>query len=329
MAVSYQSPLITYNMNTALGAHQAMLALHAHLTKVGLSRATTGADYNVAGDETQIPTTYPNVSNWLAYHFTDPAQSSFPITVWFRIVRGKWSGSTSSSEAYGFQSRISEGLFGGAPLGAVLENFDGVANNTGGGTSPYPSTYSNSNGDFIRYSGSALTILFGVYQWQHSFGPGNTLIEMHLERRYSVVDGAVGRGFCGWFSTGGPGQSGMPMWASAGVSLSAHPQSRSLYFVSSSDVTNIFMADAYARCVASPLILTGGAAVVAPVPFLDQNARPTVASKLFTAARSVFTQRQPVTLDFSGTDKVYLPYNPGPNPNNVFPSSLTFLFEWE
>lgn len=120
---------VQYNMRTAEGAHAAMLALHAHLLKVGLSRTTTGTDYDVDGTSSQIPTTRFGTSAWLAYNFTDAAQSTFPITVWFRVVLGQSGVQNVGYESYIFQYRISEGQSSGTPLGAVWECFGGTTSN--------------------------------------------------------------------------------------------------------------------------------------------------------------------------------------------------------
>ena len=327
MAVSASPVPVSYNMNTQLGAHQAMLALHGHLSKVGLSRATTGSDYNVVGDETQIPTTLFATSGWLAYNFTDAAQGSFPLTVWFRIIRSYWGGSAVGSQAWGFQVRVSEGQSGGAPLGANLENFDGVSNNAPGATGNYPQTFAGSDGDFVRYSGNALTVLFGLGMWSNVYGHGSALVELHIERRYSAVDGAVGRGFCGWFAPGGPGQTGFPMWAYSGVTYDPDPGQRGSYIVSSGDSANIFMVDTWVRPTTPQLVLSAGAAVVMPVLFLDQDTRPVAAGKMFTAPYSAFVQRQPISLDFSGATKKYFPHRP--RSGGIRGTSFTYLFEWE
>lgn len=327
MAISTLPLPVSYNLNTALGAHQAMLALHGHLMKVGLSRATTGTDYDVLGDETQIPTTLFDTSGWLAYNFTDAAQSDFPITVWFRIIRSYWAGSATGSQAWGFQVRVSEGQAGGAPLGANLEIFDGVSNNNPSNGNTYPQYFYGSQGDFVRYSENALTVLFGLGMWSNAFGYGCALVELHIERRYSAVDGSVGRGFCGWFAPGGPGQTGFPMWAYSGATYPPDPGLRGSCIVSSGDSTNIFMVDTWTRPTTPQLMLSAGAAVVMPVLFLDQDTRPVAAGKMFTAPYSAFTQRQATSLDFSGATKKYFPHRP--QSGNIRGSSFTYLFEWE
>lgn len=329
MAISVLSNPVNYNMTTQLGAHQAMLALHAHMTKIGLTQATTGSDYNLAGDETQISTSLATPTGWLAYNFTDAPQSSYPITVWFRLVRGRFGGNTVGSETYCFQYRVSEGLSSGAPLGANLETFDGLGSQPGGANT-YAQTYTTSMGDYFRYDGNSLTILMAVNGWNSGYNQYRaSLLEMHIERRYSIVDGSVGRGFCGWFAQGGPTISSPPQWVTGGISnaYSSDTKLRVTAYVSSSDGNNIFFTDAYARPSTSVLISTGGSAVVAPVFFLDQDTKPTVAAKLFTAPYANFTQMQVVSLDFSGATKKYFAYRP--ITSNLANSVFTYLIEWE
>lgn len=329
MAISTLSSPVNYNMATQLGAHTAMLALHGHLSKIGLSRVMTGDDYDLGGDETQISTTYLATTSWLAYNFTDAEQSNYPITVWFRIVRGRFGGNTAGSETYAFQYRVSEGVSAGAPLGANFETFDGIASTPGGGTT-YASSYSGSWGDYFRYDGNSLTIIMAANGWYNAYNSyRSSLLEMHIERRYSILDGSVGRGFCGWFSPGGPTIAPPPQWATGGISYggNANTTARATAYVSSSDTNNIFFTDAYSRPTTASLTTTGGAAVVMPVMFLDQNTKPTTAMKLFTAPLASFTHLSVVTLDFSGEDKKYFVYRPVTS--DIGASIFAYLIEWE
>lgn len=329
MAISTLVNPVNYNLNTALGAHNLMLAIHSHMTKVGLSRVMTGTDYNLAGDETQLSSTFGDTSGWLAYNFTDAAQSNYPLTIWFRIVRGQWLTSATSGALWGPQYRVTEGISGGAPLGANFENYDGV--NGVGTSAAYVHTFSGSLGDFVRYDGNSLTVLIGLHGWYASYSgtPRTSIIELHMERRYSAINGELGGGWCGWFSPGGPGQPPPPHWVTGGVNWASlnDPKTRPVTYVSSQNGANIFFRDGQARSTSPPLLTTGGAAVIAPVMFLDQASRPTLAAKVFTGPYSVLPNLSVTYMDFTGVDKKYLAYRP--QDNTMADGAISFLFEWE
>lgn len=327
MAVSVLSNPVDYNMTTAEGAHAYMLALHGHLTKVGLARVMTGDDYDLNGDGTQLPTTFTETSGWLAYNFTDVVQGSYPITVWFRLVRGRWAGTT-TGDAWGTQYRVSEGVVGGVPQGANFETFDGATGQYS--TSTYACSFNSALGDFVRYDGNSLTVLLGVNGWTVNYSSHRTsLLELHIERRYSATTGEVERGFTGWVTPGGPTIAAPPQWISAGISYASNtnPTSRPTVFVASEESANNLFTTAHSRPTDSVMTLTGGAAVVAPIWTLDAVNRPTVFGKLYTGVYAVMPNLSVLALDFTGVEKKYLSYRPVTS--NMAGSVFTFLFEWE
>lgn len=327
MAVSTLSYPINYNIVGALGAHNFMLALHAHMEKVGLSRVSTGADYNVAGDETQLTATDGAYSGWLAYNFTDPAQSAYPITIWIRLQYGWYGSQHTSSRTFCVQVRVSEGVsIGGAPLGANLEAF---CNNLTALAANNPPQFNTSLGDYVRYSGDALTLIMGMNGFKVGFGSARgSLIELHIERRYSVTTFEVQRGFSGWVQTP-PGCVAPPQWVAGGISWSETAQIGGAVtsYVSSTEAGHWFFTRAYERPTHALLRENAGAGVVAPIHTLDGLGRTTTFGKLFTAPKSLFPSGGIFTLDFAGQERPYLACNP--SSTEMYSSLFCHLFEWE
>lgn len=327
MAISVGSPF-NYDLSTTAGAHAFLIALDSRLIAVGLTRATTGSDYNVAGADTQIPTTALGVSDWLAYDFTDTANATYPITVWFRIVYGYTSSSYSTSLRYVVQYRVSEGQTSGTANGADLQCYDGI--NTPASMTTQSTTYSGSIGDFVRYDGNSLTVLMGAAQVTVGYsGHTSSILELHIERRYSTSTGLVEAGFTGWVPYAAPAVRSPAQYVSGGISVvgSTNPSSRVTSYVSSASPSNVFYTDAYTRPTAAELQTSGGAAIAAPVFFMDATHRPTPAMKLFTVPLASFTQGVVYTMDFTGTAKPYLVYRP--YSSNIKASSFAYAIEWE
>lgn len=331
MAVSVLSNPVNYQMRTKLGAHQFMLALHDHLTKVGLARTLTGDDYDVDGDETQLSdAAFGDVSNWLAYNFTDGAQSMYPITVWFRLVWAVPTTSASAPNAPYFcpQYRISEGVSSGLPLGANFEMFSSGPPNYSGALT---TNFTGSLGDYVRYDGNSLTVLMAPYGIVSSYNNyRGALIDLHIERRYRPSDGAVGRGVIAWAQPGSPHLDAPPQYAAAFGAMWAattNPLQRAMLTLSTAEGNNLFIRDPHTRCDEAILNNSGGSATVAPIVALDHEGSPTVFGKFFTAPANAFTNLRTTQLDFTGELKTYLAYRPATC--TVGASNFTFLIEWE
>lgn len=328
MAISVGAPY-NYSLDSQAGAHAFMQALNTRLLAVGLIRATTGSDYDVNGAATQMPTTALATSAWMAYDFTDAVQSTFPITVWFRMVYGYTCSTASTSLRYVVQYRVSEGQSSGAALGADLQCYTGVGTTAAGGAA-YGTTYANSIGDFVRYDGNSLTVIMGANGITAAYNSHNSsLLELHIERRYSVSTGLVGRGFTGWVPACDPGVSSPAQYAAGGYSFAGgtNPSLRTTPYVSSNEGANIFYTEAYMRSTSTALLTSSGAALAAPVLFMDPAHRPTPAMKLFTVPIASFTQGIVYTMDFLGDERPYLIYRP--YSTSLKASVLAYAIEWE
>jgi len=327
MAISTR-PTYNYDLSTASGAHDFFVALDGHLTAVGLTQGTTGADYNVAGTSSQMPTVALSTSPWLVYDFTDTANATHPITVWFRMVYGYTTSSDSSVLRYVLQYRVSEGQSSGTALGNDLQCYDGIASPVDSGNS-YSTSYTGALGDFVRYDGNSLTVIMGAGGVYSNYNSHRTsLCEMHIERRYTVATGLVGAGFTGFVPPSAVNVSSPPQYATGGYSFpgSANPNAKATPYVSSG-APNVFFASAETRPTTTPLLVAAGAAVVAPVFFMDPAHRPTPAMKMFTVPLASFTQGSVTTMDFSGVSKPYLIYQP--YSTNIKSGPLAFAIEWE
>lgn len=328
MAISVGAPY-NYSLDTQAGAHAFMQALNTRLLAVGLSRATTGTDYDVNGAATQMPTTALATSAWMAYDFTDSAQSTFPITVWFRMVYGYTCSTASTSLRYVVQYRITEGQTSGVAAGADLQCYTGVSATAGGATA-YNTGYTGSIGDFVRYDGNSLTVIMGANGIVVAYNShASSLLELHIERRYSVSTGLVGRGFTGWVPVCDPAVSSPTQYTVGGYSFagSTSPVNRATPYVSSGVSTNLFYTEAYARSTSTALLNSSGAALAAPVMFMDPTHRPTPAMKLFTVPLASFTQGNVYTMDFLGDERPYLVYRP--YSTSICASVLAYAIEWE
>lgn len=329
MAISVRAPY-NYPMATAADAHAFFLALDGHLTTVGLTQGTTGSDYNVAGSSSQMPTTALGTSPWLVYAFTDTANATYPITVWFRMVFGYTGSSGAPSLRYVLQYRITEGQSGGTPgAGADFQCYDGIST-PANGASATTSTYSGSIGDFVRYDGNSLTIIMGAGGLTSSYNGHNTsLVELHIERRYSVSTGLVGAGFTGWVPYGTPAVLSPPQYVAGSITYGGdiNPLTRGAIYVSSGSPSNEFYLDGHTRPLHTKLLTSSGSAIAAPVFFMDPTHRPTPAQKLFTVPFASFTQGGVYTLDFLGVARPYLIYRPYTSALKA--STLAFAIEWE
>lgn len=161
-----------------------MQALHGYMLEVGLDQVPLANGYDVEGDESQIPEAHNSASPWMAFAFSDPAQSTHPIYISFRIMCGSI-GTTRTDTNYWRrfpQYRVSTDI--DPDTGAASENVL-LSPGVGGSSYNYGNSFNNSanKGDFIRYTGDALTILFGVGAMRSSYLGDRDLILLHVERQ--------------------------------------------------------------------------------------------------------------------------------------------------
>ena len=329
MAVSTAPSGTNYNMATAAGAHAFFLALHNHMVAVGLTQGTTGSDYNVAGTDAQMPTVVLSTSPWLVYDFTDAANATYPITVWFRMVYGYTISTDAGKLRYVLQYRVSEGQSGGVALGDDLQCYTGIGSPAGGSSTSYNTTYSGSIGDFVRYDGNSLTVILGGGGISVSYNSHNSsLCEFHLERRYTVSTGLVAAGFTGWLPYADPAVDSPTQYQANGIVYggAVNPDTRATVYASSA-VAHLLYTEAHIRPTTASLLVSAGAALAAPVYFMGASNVPTPAMKLFTVPLASFLQGRVYTMDFTGVPKQYLIFRPYSSVMKV--QSLAYAIEWE
>lgn len=312
--------LVNYDVATAAGAHAIMQAIHTYMVGVGLTKANwTGTyDGDVTGTSAQAPTTNGGTSAWQAFNFSDSAQATYPITVWFRLIYGNFVNSGTGLYRYVVQVRVSEGVDGsGNALGRVVNRTPSTYGYSSG--VDYAITFNTSAGDFARYDGDSLTFILGnsgVHQTNDGIRWG--AVELHLERRYDVVTDLVGAGFSGLIAEhvgtsallgNNRGQAASAMFTTldASTSLTSQTHANRPGGATLTDYDNT-------------------AAVVTPIYCYDPNQRVATYRKMFTIPQAMVTNGAVITLNFSGSEKKYLAFK---STGTSLTATYAILFEWE
>lgn len=327
-----------YDLRTQAGAHAAMQALSTHLLAVGLTSNTFTGRYDVAGSSSQMPTVLGNASPWMAFDFSDAAQATYPITVAFRFLYQSSFSSAAATAAYRPQFRVSEGVASGTgdPLGRyVLYDSNAVGGSPSASGDSFKFYVQTSKGDFVRYSGDALTLIVaanGASNPSNGGGPCS-LFDLHIERMRDATTGAVQAGFAGLTQPPRLGNSGghyPVMTADAGQSAERLP----LCFVNLSTPLTPIIYNSHLRAGGANCLLDGTTAVVAPIYYRDANGHFSALKKLFTVpTASIPDTLATYTLDFSGGETLYLAHRPGGS-NGLdavasYSGETTLLYEWE
>lgn len=330
MALSVQNVfgLSDRSMQAASDAHSVMVELNARLTAVGLTRATFTGSYDPAGSSSQMPSV-AGVSAWMAFNFTDSLQSSYPVTVWFAMQYRN--AMDTSALTYMPQFRISEGVDGsGNALGRVHEFIHTGLAYTPNATYRY--FVYGSLGSFVRYSGDALTLLLYANGYRAtSIVPCFSMLELHIERTYSVSTGNAEAGFVAL-------AQGMPAsptstsylnagWPTAGGTLAGAVLPTAFSDIYASSPLQVTFTN-HARAGGNFLKLESTVPIVMPVYYHDSAGKVNTFKKMFTIQAPSITNCSPVTLDFSGAEVKYLPYHTS-NKAMLNTDGLAFLFEWE
>lgn len=341
MAVSVTVPGTVYNTQTAAGAHAMMVAIRDGMDDVGLTPASFTGAYDPDGADTQMSTTLDAQSAWMAFNFTDSDQSAHPITVWFGFIRKQ----AHTNNVLGFLPcfRISEGVDGsGNPLGRYVENIPSSVNYVNNQTADsYQLKLRSSSGDFFRYTGDSLTVIFGALGFyttfdSHTSGDAASVFELHIERMRSAVDGTTQDGFVGLAQP--CRQAPSTHFASllptgTNCLYRAYIPSTPLCFININNLTAPAGAGHQFRAGGIVGESDYSTPVVAPIYYRDASGRLNTLQRLFTLPRASLTNLTTISLDFSGAEEAYLTYWSGASVGYTGVSEqlspVALLIEWE
>lgn len=332
-----------YALYTRAGAHAMMVDLDTALLAVGLDHITVSGEYDIGGANTQMPDpagTTGVFSPWRHYAFSDSDQAAYPITLSFAFMSQMVFVSNAPFSSVPCV-RISQGIdASGNPLGSYLESIPigrGEGSNSGD-TRRYQANASN--GSFFRYTGDSLTIITSQGGTGIPINSTNICSAhlIHIERRRSASTNDVQSGFCGLFQPPycGASTTVFPGYPNTGQGISNVTANLMPMYFFDMGATPPTVRNAHAR-PGGPISDTNASTpVVTPVYYRDSGGRLNTLKRLFFAPKSYFSNRVPVTLDFTGAEQLYLPIWDGygdtfvGNTSAMSPSTaLAALFEWE
>lgn len=343
MAKAVSPTPINYDTREQAGAHAMMVAIHDYLIAVGLTLETVTGMYDVEGSDTQNPMTIFDVSPWLHFSFTDEHQGDHPITVSFAMRRLPHSNNTPGYARAVFLPvfRVSEGvdLSTGDPLGRYVEcmtYFNQLHNNNN--TDIYRYYPRDSKGDFARYTGDSLTLIMVAdgARVDVSGYPSSSMVELHIERVYSASTGHVQSGFAGIVQPTRAAVESSFMygfWPSTAGANNNHSSTPTCFADINGGISKTTIAN-IGRAGGGFLTHRNGTPIVAPVYYKDDGGNPNTFRRLFTISKGAIAGNvTPIALDFTGTEKPYLPYFTQAgltfNGDGLMNPPLAFLFEWE
>lgn len=318
-----------------------MVMIRDKMADIGLTPASFTGAYDPDGSDTQMSTTLDAQSAWMAFNFTDAAQATNPITVWFSFIRRQ----AHTNNILGFLPcfRISEGVDGsGNPLGRYLQNIPSSVNYVNNQTSDtYALRLRTSSGDFFRYAGDSLTVLVGAVGFYtihdgHTAPDAGSIFELHIERMRSAVDGSVQPGFVGLVQPIRQAPSAnFSSFFPAGTNClyRSYIPSTPLCFANINNLTTPVGVGHQSRAGAIVGESDYSTPVVAPIYYADATGRLNTMQRLFTIPRASLTNLTTIALDFTGSEETYLTYWTGAS--GVYTgdlgqtSALALLIEWE
>lgn len=186
---------LSYMSQNKAGCHAYMIAMDAMLVASGLTKLTFPTMYDVAGDETQIPTITSNysVSGGITYAFNDAYQTTYPIFVRIYI------GTLATTGTGWYCVTIQVGTKYSSETGALtiagssyLQSGAGGSTGAGVGTLSVSNTYA---GSYVNYSGDSLVAIFGRYSRQSRYSgvplisTARIIIHRNRDQANNVTDG--------------------------------------------------------------------------------------------------------------------------------------------
>lgn len=305
---------------SAQNGHDMMVEIRRLLLAVGLVEVplTAGYDASESGDASQVPTDSNGMSSFMAFAFSDAHQGSYPIVVRFRVGLRDMGSSSGSYQRYRIQLYASEGLD---------ESDNGVGrsfSSSAGGSYSSSSSYryigqGNNAGSFVRYTGDALTFVFGLKGvYGSSLSRYRVSSFLHIERNRDMNGGVI------------PGFSGTTDDSDFSTRY-GNPLNTSIYFpktqVAMSSTSSLFH-----RAGGDMGMIDAAAQVVAPAYTWSYTEDKIIQLRnLYTVGKGVLNGNDlsTVTLDFTGEPKKYLIAHP--EAMGLYPgySDHAWVFAWE
>lgn len=299
---------LTPTISDAAVMHASMKSIRDYLASVGLTQLAVSGGYDVNGSSSQIPSVAPGTSAWMAFEFSDADQAEHPIVVVIRAVR--WS--NNSVPVYSYQYGVADGIQDGSTLLGRASLSSPPA--SGGLTATAWNLRNDTNlGDFVRYSGDALTLLIANKYRSNNVTVFHAGIVMHVERMRRK-DGSVENG---WSC----------LLDKDNYVISASYSSLACEFTEGvGTFTDPTLSN---RIAGARSAYDGGVPVVAPIYYVseaDQAALPL--RKAFSIPAAVVTNGGFIRLDFDGEEKPYLAFA---GMRQYIAGSATYgvIFEWE
>mgnify|MGYP001773919538 CR=1 FL=1 len=312
------------DIETASGAHAMMVNLRSYLLAAGLTEVaiTDGYDASETGSADQLVLNVSDYASWMVFTFSDEANQQFPIYVSFRVTRQAVGSSSNSYARYLIQSRVSTDI--NAETGAASANV-ALSSVTGNYSSSSNYAYYNAPnlGDFIRYTGDALTVVFGAgAATSQNLGKRDAIVYLHVERQVQL-DGTYTGGPAilinsNPFYSAGYGSSILnPAWSNGGDCL----------------VSGRAFSE---RTGGVAALFTHGIPIVAPVFYKSASRDELVPFRyLFSIPAAPVLGAGLIRLDFQGEEKQYLrtsfdyPATYGFNQIRIGYQECVPLFSWD
>lgn len=312
----------------AATAHDEMKRLRNMLLAVGLEELQTPESYDASegSDESDVPTAAGQVSKYMYFAFTDPAQADAPIYIGVRLKHDRYFNTHNNSGLTRvMEVMVSRILEEGIPsdAGAVRSFPRGGFSDSSGNRGRLVNR--TSQGDYAAYLGNTLFVAFGVNAQQQAdtvTGPLKCSLFLIISRvgncAVAVLDRightrAVDRAYYGYES----------------IYSSIVPYIPAISAMLTSPFSNVYHDDERFADRTGGVMFDGGVPVVAPVYGYDEYGMPHPLEGIYTipsGSQLSLSTGQTMRLDFTGEEKDYLYVEA----NSVVPSNSSqgWLVEW-